>query len=215
MKIIYNTSMDKTNDILYCLCNKYHNHNDSRINIAKMYLISHVTSSEIERLKKERDNKNTIKLYEKIGKLIKEKFNTKGLGNIKSINENTIKRILKKHRDLLNIISDNGYSELNSARSFCSKYLHFHYEDLYFIFDRNAVKKINELSKKYYKEIKEQRKELKLTNLKKNDYDEKYKEFFLKSYSIMEKMNEVEKRKFNIRQFDNSILGRHEWKNNK
>jgi hypothetical protein len=82
--------------------------------------------------------------------------------------EKSIPKILKVHFYLTDLIND--LTEQNK-RSFCSKYLHFHFPHLFFIYDTRAVKAIGLLKTKFQYKYKEQ--------IDANGIDKEYASFFI------------------------------------
>ncbi len=194
-----NTEWDLGNKILYDLCKNYPNHNKVDEIIAKCLLIGRAYAAALERRPKKGEELNDDFYLDKVGVFLKESKiddNFTNLKKINLINENNVISILEKHsflNDLTFQITNGMYK-----RSFASKYLHFHFPDLFFIYDSRAVKSISKfkirLSSKTYKEIKN----------KEVDYD--YAIFCLKCIKAKKILENIYEEKISLRHLDNILM---------
>ncbi len=92
------------------------------------------------------------------------------LEDVNEINDESIPKILKAHKVLMDILNISG----KDKRSLASKYLHFHYPKLFFIYDFRASTEISN----YVNKIR-----FKNNNID-DECDKEYKRFYLKCYEI-------------------------------
>jgi hypothetical protein len=138
------TPFDFGNVILYDLCSKYPSHNDNSVIIAKTMFIGRIYAAAIERKQTKMPNMPTGDEFYK--KAVVDTFKNKGLDDLlnklKNIDNNSIQLILEVHKKLVDDLYE--ITRLNK-RSFISKYLHFHFPDLFFLYDSRALEAIRTL----------------------------------------------------------------------
>jgi len=139
---------DLGNKILYDMCSQYPNHTHEPEIIAKIWLIGRSYAAAIERRKNTGNGKfNGDDFYiEKVAPEIKNSAIDEwlaGLGIIDRVSESTLEKILSVHLNVTELFSKISGLE---KRSLASKYLHFHFPDLFFIYDSRAVSAVSHLS---------------------------------------------------------------------
>lgn len=140
---------DLGNQVLYDLCSNHPYHKSNEEIIAKVWLIGRAYAAAIERRKEEPNQKyEGGSFYEDVvaPKIRKSKIDKwlSSLNKYKDINETSIPDILDVHYKVTDLFS--GISGLEK-RSLASKYLHFHYPNLFFIYDSRAVGSIRNFPK--------------------------------------------------------------------
>lgn len=176
--------------------------------VAKVWILGRAYSASIERRKNKKETNNDFyknKIIPVFKNINLDNFISKILLynhlNIDSIKE--ISTILKLHYNLQEAIRNNLTKD--NKRSFCSKYLHFHCPNSFFIYDSRAVKSLNlikpHLNKKSYKELKN-----KINNKIGGTYDDEYKNFFINCLVIREMIETSSNTKITIREFDTILL---------
>jgi len=143
-----NSEWDLGNTILYDMCSQYPAHNKSAEIIAKVWLIGRSYAAAIERRKNARNGefKGDVSY---IGKVAPEIIHSdidglpRTLEVINGISESTLEAILSVHLNVTDLFSKISGLE---KRSLASKYLHFHYPELFFIYDSRAVTAVSHLS---------------------------------------------------------------------
>lgn len=191
MKIIEEIKKFKThydygkigNEVLYEMCKKYHYHNDKAEIVGKVWLIGRSYAVALER------NKNNKKAgddfyIESIAPKFKNGFDNllSTVRKLHKLNEENIPIIIKTHKKVTDFI----YKEITKdyKRSFASKYLHFHFPELFFIYDSRVVGVINAVVRAVDGTRNEYRKYLK--NLRESDFDKEYATFFAKCFYFWE-----------------------------
>jgi hypothetical protein len=106
-----------------------------------------------------------------------------------------IPQILRVHNDLMTTLSK--ITDLDK-RSFCSKYLHFHLPDLFFIYDSRALTALRDFTSRVPKEL---RHIPQLTFV-----DKEYATFFCKCFDLKNKIEVEHKTKLTTRQLDNLLI---------
>lgn len=139
---------DVGNKVLYDLCEQYPNHKINSEIIAKVWLIGRAYAAAIERRRQnsndafEGDDFYTEKVAPEIRKSkIDEWFSL--LHGIDHVNENNINQVLLVHLRITELFRKISGLE---KRSLASKYLHFHFPNLFFIYDSRAVTAVSHLS---------------------------------------------------------------------
>ncbi len=129
------------NQVLYDLCRQYPRHVDDAEIVAKVWLIGRAYSASIERgrMSVESDSTNDQFYTLDIPKVMRnsgldEKLQP--LGRLKELNESNVGTVLEAHAHLVRLFKKLTGKE---KRSLASKYLHFHFPNLFFIYDSRAV----------------------------------------------------------------------------
>ncbi len=130
------------NEVLYDLCSKYPNHKTPEEIVAKIWLIGRSYAAAIERRKTESEEKKqeNDKFYETdvVNAVLESDLdsNLEKLKGISKINDDTIPEILFVHKFLVDTFKEITRME---KRSLASKYLHFHFPNLFYIYDSRAI----------------------------------------------------------------------------
>lgn len=203
------------NDILYDMCRKYPYHTDESEIIAKVWLIGRSYAVSIERSKKRKEEKasgqvsddfyaDTIAPYFK-GGFDKEISEARGLDILTDKNLCVILEVHKKTVDFISRITG------DDKRSFASKYLHFHFPNLFFIYDSRASKAIKDIFKEINGDEEEVKEIIKIKEIIKKcrNYDKIYADFFIKCF-LFQKFCENEKNNvpLTMRQVDSFLIRR-------
>lgn len=165
------------NHFLYEMCKKAPKHEIEEEVFMKLILIGRTYAASVERRKTKENGETTENFYKE--KVIPAMINSRldlNLKKLRSMKEDSKKRVnlvLETHGYLTSIFKEITGDE---KRSFCSKYLHFHLPDLFFIYDSRAEKGL----KKFVSGFPEYAKEV----FQVPNVDEKYAKFFMKCYSI-------------------------------
>ncbi|MDP6850431.1 MAG: hypothetical protein QF524_05795 [Planctomycetota bacterium] len=145
---IESSEWDLGNKILYDMCSQYPSHNNSAEIIAKVWLIGRSYAAAIERRRNNESGEfNGDDFYiEKVApEIIHSEIDgwLRSLEAIDGISESTLEVILSVHFNVTELFSKISGLE---KRSLASKYLHFHYPELFFIYDSRAVTAVSYLS---------------------------------------------------------------------
>lgn len=192
-KAMKSTIWDEGNNVLYDLCNNKPEHIDPKVITAKIWLIGRTYAAAIERTKNSDLPKGDNFYTEKVIPLIQNSDIDKCFKLLKTyneINDENKKTIMEIHKKVTNLFYD--ISKLNK-RSLASKYLHFHFPHLYFIYDSRVVKAFRCFKTQKNSNI----------NV---DTDEKYMLFFEKCLQIRRCIEYKFKKKLTPRQLDNLFL---------
>ena len=189
---------DLGNDVLYKLCSKNFTHTNKSEVLAKTWLIGRAYAAAIERRTKNLEIENDHFYSEVIFKKINEsKLDSLllDLSNFHSINEDSIDKITSTHHYLCSSLKEiTGLYK----RSFCSKYLHFHLPQLYFIYDSRAKKSLSALSKSMKTKNK--------ISICTGEYDTEYKEFVTNCLALRKQVHNEYGIELTTRQLDNFLL---------
>jgi len=145
-KAIGNRPWDLANKTLYHLCHKHPKHKNDEEIIAKVWTIGRTYSAAIERRKAHLEIQGYDFYPKCVAPCIRKSDIDKwfsSLKGIRSVDHNNLKHILEVHYNVINLFEK--ISGLKK-RSLASKYLHFHFPDLFFLFDARAKKAIQMFS---------------------------------------------------------------------
>lgn len=168
------------NDVLYEMCQKYPCHKNEAEIIGKVWLIGRSYAASIER-SGYRDKNVSDDFYSQVVAPSFKKYFDDFLFNVRKLPDLTFESmpiILKSHKEISEFINKEITKKDN--RSFVSKYLHFHFPSLFFIYDSrvasvisSVIRQINLSSQKLSRDFK-----------RKADYnyDETYALFFNKCF---------------------------------
>ena len=188
-----NRVWDLGNRVLYDLCSDYPDHKTHEEIIAKIWLIGRSYAAAIERRKSKTTGSEGDFFYEEtVAPIIKNSEIDNWFAEIR-INP-TPEVAVKIHCKLTKLFSE--ISGLDK-RSLASKYLHFHFEDLFFIYDgraANALTSITERSNKV------------LVNVADNEADPAYKSFYQRCLWLQNDLKSMLGRNPSPREMDKIFL---------
>lgn len=187
---------DLGNKVLYNLCAKYPEHTDDSEIVAKIWLIGRSYAASIERRKNKngRDEGNEMFYENIVAPTMRKSKLDYHLSRIKSerrITDFNIDAILEAHKYLVDLFE--SITKLNK-RSLASKYLHFHYPQLFYIYDSRAVDSLRQLIRTKSK---------KENNI---DCDGQYASFFRKAYKLSNFIKDKYKVYLSPRELDKILL---------
>lgn len=188
------------NDILYDMCEKYPGHTDIDEIAAKAWIIGKSYSTQLERYLRVPEGQDFYydgiakailsigdELDENIRKFKKEKVNRENIDIMFSIHSELVNCLQR-----LSIEKKTKYKNKDSsARSFASKYLHFHCPEFFFIYDSRA----NSIIPKFVRKPEDD-----------YDGDPVYVEFGLRLLHLQEYIDKKYHEKITPRQIDNFLL---------
>ena len=181
------------NQVLYDLCEKYPKHICPEQIVAKIWLIGRSYAAAIER-RKNKTTENDI-FYKKtvVRAIIQAKLDLKleKLMKFTQITDDSIIIILNTHKYLMDVFEKITFLK---KRSLVSKYLHFHFPCLFYIYDSRAINALRKLRKG--KRIK----------LPQGEYDREYATFFLKLHSLQKDITRETKVVLSPREMDKILL---------
>lgn len=194
------TNWDLGNKALYDLCKNNFDHKADPQILAKVWLIGRSYAAAIERFKgKNKKNDNFYK--EDVVKTFMNSEIDKKLQKLKDydkLTEDNLQEVLETHKYLLNIINE-GLTKDNKI-SFCSKYLHFHLPNLFFIYDSRVNTAINKtgLEREKLNEIKKE--------LHYDKIDKSYGDTFCKCFELTQKIKNEHGIEITPRHLDNLLI---------
>lgn len=183
------------NKILYDLCKKYPSHTNDQEIFAKIWLIGRSYAATLERGVGSNKDDNDL-FYNKVVAKIKNSKIDDTLKKLygKNLTLGNLNEILSTYETFHKLTQS---FERGQKHSFCSKYLHFHFPDLFFIYDSRAVESISSLKLdiSQYKEFK-----VKYKNLP-------YVGFYLRCFQLLrETVSYPNERNFSPRQIDMLLI---------
>lgn len=167
------------------MCAKYPYHNDESEIIAKVWLIGRAYAASIERNK---INKNISDDF--YSDIVAPKFKRGfdqillNIRNLPKLKEDNIKTILETHKKVVYFIYE---ITKDNKRSFASKYLHFHFPSLFFIYDSRVAGVINEI----FREIGGTRNDSEKLQTLIGKHDDAYANFFIKCFYLWEFVKKI------------------------
>lgn len=197
LKALSTTEWDFGNKVLYDLCKENFSHKEDGKIIAKVWLIGRAYAAAIERRRNKIDINDDF-YVQVVAPLFRKSELDKYLGILKQegkITIGNIENILKTHYYLMQDIKSITNLE---KRSFCSKYLHFHLPELFFLYDSRAVNALRQFISRVPKEF---------THFSKIErVDNEYAKFLVKCFVLK---NQIEN-KYNLtltnREFDKILI---------
>lgn len=191
---------DFGNKILYELCKDNPQHDKDEVILTKVLFIGRVYAAAIERRKnKKQDDIGNDNFYiDKVAPTFRNSQLDKRLSQLKPLKKLTaenLQQVLETHFYLLTTLSKITDME---KRSFCSKYLHFHLPELFFIYDSRAVSALRQFISRVPKEL------YSITKLK--TVDEEYAKFVCKCFALKSNFENVHKTTLSNRQLDNLLI---------
>ena len=188
------TCWDLGNKVLYDLCKKYPDHKKQDEILAKIWLIGRSYAAAIERRPKS-DNVTGENFYEsKVGPAIREakidKWLTQLLTHKRPSPENA-QQILAAHKKLTKLFHEiTGHEK----RSLASKYLHFHFPKLFYLYDSRAAREISKISGRAKRTIPT------------HEYDNVYAGHFLRCLEVVERIEQEHGIYLSPRRLDDYLL---------
>lgn len=189
------------NKILYDMCKNYPYHKDKSEIIAKVWLIGRSYATSIERNK---NNKNISDDF--YSDVVAPKFKKNNafdnlllnVKKLKELNENNINIVLEAHKKVIDFIREITQDD---KRSFASKYLHFHFPNLFFIYDSRVAGVIDSV----FRNIGYYSKDVERISFQLKKYDKTYANFFIKCFYFW-KFCKKENLPLNLRQIDSFLI---------
>lgn len=194
---LVSTQWDFGNEVLYNLCKENFQHREEDKIIAKVWLIGRSYAAAIER----RRNKAGINddfYTEVVAPAFKNSKLDSYLNDLKQCEEITnenIERILLTHNYLMQVIKE--ITDLEK-RSLCSKYLHFHLPNLFYIYDSRVLEVIRQYVSRPPRDMKH------IYNSP--DVDTEYAKFFLKSFELRNSIENMFGLKLSPREVDKVLI---------
>ncbi len=184
------------NGILYKMCKENPYHNKPDVVSGKIWLIGRAYSAAIERVRSKKDINDDF-YKKKVGLALADPAldsRLESLRNVKKASRENVGEILSAHKYLQDKIREITRME---KRSLCSKYLHFHLPDLFFIYDSRVA---SALQKLYPGRLKG------FDGVFGDDVDKAYATFFCKILALENEVVEKLKLEMTPRQIDNFLI---------
>ncbi len=189
---------DFGNAILYKLCKDNFKHEIDEQILTKVLFIGRIYAVAVERRKNKSNDINDNFYTDTVAPTFrKSKLDDKfsDLKNLKTEKVENIKSVLQTHFYLTRMLQK--ITALDK-RSFSSKYLHFHFPDLFYIYDSRAVTALRQFTSQVPKDLKH--------IIEFDNIDNEYAKFYCKCFDLKRQI----KTKFNIdltcRQMDNLLI---------
>lgn len=196
-----NRVWDLANKVLYDLCSKHPFHNKDDEIIAKVWLIGRSYSAAIERRKNKREGSNGGGFYEKeVGPKIRRSEIDKWFARLKKEPASVVNAI-EIHHKLTKLFQK--MTELGK-RSLASKYLHFHFKNLFFIYDSRSAASLRGITPRSDKQL--GKFSSKNFQLKKSKSDKTYANFFRRCLWLQEDLKKLLGYKPSPRELDKLFL---------
>lgn len=189
---------DFGNSILYKLCKDNFHHKSSDVIITKVLFIGRIYSAAVERRKNKSNFINDDFYIDSIAPIIKESKIDAKLSELKSIKPNrigSIISILEAHHYLLTTFQKITDQE---KRSFCSKYLHFHLPELFYIYDSRVVGALRNFISQVPKDLK--------YILDHDNIDKEYAKFYCKCFDVKRQIMAKYNIELTNRELDNLLI---------
>lgn len=188
-----NRVWDLANKVLYDLCSSHPHHKTRQEVIVKVWLIGRSYSAAIERRKsKNSDSPGDLFYEDKVAPAIINSKIDVWFTLLK--NERTPENAIATHCKLTALFYEITKLE---KRSLASKYLHFHFRDLFFIYDSRsvaAIRKVTPSSEKY------------LQGFSLKEFDKEYANFFRRCLWLQKALRHQYGRELSPRDLDKILL---------
>jgi len=186
---------DLGNKVLYDLCAKHPAHKDAAVIIAKLILVGRTYAAALERRRKFLDYVgDRFYLEVVVPKISQSRIDgwLTQLNKIRTVDEHTSQTILEVHFKVMGLFENISGLE---KRSLASKYLHFHFPELFYIYDKRAKNGLSKLSSI-------------LNSVDRNDYpfDKEYSKLFLKCLRLRKHIQENYRVFLTPRQIDKLLI---------
>jgi hypothetical protein len=133
---------DLGNDVLYKLCADYPGHAANDAIIAKIWLIGRSYAAAVERRRVKGEFSGDDFYVKCVAPHIRSSDIDAWLQELRQDKRGNAATALKVHKQFMDLL--NEITQLDK-RSFASKYLHFHFPSLFFIYDSRAAKSVGQL----------------------------------------------------------------------
>jgi len=195
------SAQDKThweiaNKILYKICRDYPRHDSIEVAIAKIWIIGRTYAAAIERGAEHAGDQ----FYEtKVGPQMVVGIDSifEPLRTIKSVADKNLSMVMEAYNLTNELLRDIAGKE---RRSLSSKYLHFHFPNLYYLYDSRALGQIKQLTDGVGKNLPD--------DFKRGGFDPVYTRFYLRCWSLVRSIHEAYGIRLTPRQLDNLLLKR-------
>jgi hypothetical protein len=192
-KALTNTAWDLGNQVLYDLCFKHPLHKTPQEIIAKIWLIGRSYAAALERRKnKSSDSIGDLFYEDKAAPKIKKSKIDDWFARLKK--EPTRTNAIETHAKLTKLFYKITKLE---KRSLASKYLHFHFKNLFFIYDSRSVAGIRKVTPRAEKQ---------LPSLSPKEPDKHYANFYRRCLWLQNDLHARLRRKLSPRQIDKVLL---------
>lgn len=184
------------NAILYKLCAKHPRHSSAPKVVAKVWLIGRAYAAAIERVRAPNPEVKDFYLEVVAPSIVKSKIDCwlDALSGMRLSQGNTAK-ILQVHRRVMDLF--NGMMEMNK-RSLASKYLHFHFPNLFFLYDTRVQRALGLLSPIVGRATRKP---------DGDSYDNEYRKVFEKCLALREHIQDKHGVTLTPRQLDTLLIG--------
>jgi hypothetical protein len=171
-------------------------HEKPDIAIAKIWIIGRTYAASIERGAPNAGDQ----FYEtKVGPKMVEGIDSifKPLRTIKSVEDNNLSEVMRAYN-----LTNKKFRHIagKERRSLSSKYLHFHFPNLYYLYDSRALGQITQLTDSVGKNLPD--------DFKRGGFDPVYTRFYLRCRSLVCSIHEAYDIRLTPRQLDNLLLKR-------
>jgi hypothetical protein len=189
-----------SNDILYEMCKKYPSNAIKEQVIAKTLIIGRVYAVSLERGKGNINIRGDKFYSDKVFPSVKRFFKNNSTSLRSAVKKNVINEGVSLHEKFVKNLRNLRRS---NKISFASKYLHFHYPAIFYIYDSRAKKAISILNRHFNgdKKLTEADK-IKNTNLSSHEY----LNFVSKCEILRNKLEKKYNRKISLRKFDTILI---------
>ena len=189
---------DFGNSILYKLCKDNFEHKTDEHILTKVMFIGRIYAAAVERRKSKPNEINDTFYTKTVASTFRDSKLDEKLTELKSmrdLNDINIGAILSAHFYLTKMLQK--ITNLDK-RSFCSKYLHFHLPNLFYIYDSRALKALRQFSKRVPKDLENI---LTLENI-----DIEYAKFYCKCFDLKREIKTQLNIDLTNRQLDNLLI---------
>jgi hypothetical protein len=188
------TAWNLANEVLYRLCRKYPRHENEEEIVAKVWLIGRSYSAAIERRRTLLEITGDEFYTDVVGPRMREAGIDGWLEPLKNCKRPTLDNwahIIAAHKRLTNLFQQITGLE---KRSLASKYLHFHFPQLFYIYDSRAVSALAKVTDR-------------VKMLAPVEYDDAYATYFFRCMNLVTRLELEHSIYLSPRRLDDYLLG--------
>src|ERR1700741_48060 len=142
-KAMSDTAWDFGNQVLYDMCKTNPEHKSNQIIIGKIWLIGRAYAAAVERRRNKGSETGDAFYEEVVAPKISHSDIDKWFEAIRASNKEDVALHLQTHSKVTNLLTEISGLE---KRSLASKYLHFHFPQLFYIYDSRAQNVVSALT---------------------------------------------------------------------
>jgi len=189
---VSDTAWDFGNQVLYDMCKANPEHKSTQVIIGKIWLIGRTYAAAVERRRNKGSETGDAFYEEVVAPKIRQSDIDIWFEAIRASNKVDVALHLQTHARVTNLLTEISGLE---KRSLASKYLHFHFPELFYIYDSRAQNVVSALTEPLGR---------RLPALQ--EHDHAYAQFFFRCRDLQQRLASLAGRSLSLREFDKVLL---------